>query len=85
VKPRRLTGGISLSQPAPKRRPKVVVNQDADVVTFVGPLFDNIVLEETGNDTHNEGLADSDGEVAGVELFELHSDITLTSYSDITL
>jgi hypothetical protein len=62
----------------------MMVNQDADVVTVVGPLFDNIVPGETGDDTRKEGLADCDGEAAGIEWYEVHSDITL-SYSNITL
>jgi hypothetical protein len=78
VKPtRRLTGGISPNQPAPKARPKVMVNQDASVSTIAGPLFDNIVLGETGDDTRKEVLADSDGEAASVECNERHSDISL--------
>jgi len=78
VKPtRRLTGGILPNQPAPKARPKVVINQDADISIISGPPFDNIVLGETGDDTRKEGLADSDGEAASVEWYELLSDISI--------
>jgi hypothetical protein len=78
VKPtQRLTGSISPNQPAPKARPKVMINQDAGISTIAGPLFDNIVLDEIGDDTRKDGLADSDGEAASVESYKRHSDISL--------